>query len=173
MDLDSFIRKHTYDIPEPFSGDATRLMELLENQMNGIRTILSHLQANGSTHDTSGTDLLMPQDLTVSQLTFCVQLSANCCRLRICSTGRADYELIEPVYIPEEDRNTCAQLYDICTEELKRRNRMYMPDPIERSAPDRNRLLLLMRQYINRQSDKAAEEQLKGKQFNRLFGSRG
>lgn len=173
MDLDSYIQDNTYDIPESFGGDATRLRELLRNQLTMIRTILSHLQANGSSHDTSCPDKLMPQDLTVSQLTFCVQLSANCCRLHICSTGRAGYELIEPVYIPEEDRNTCTQLYDICTEELKQRNRMYMPDPIERSAPDRNRLLLLMRQYISGQSDKAAAEQLKGKQFNRLFGSRG
>lgn len=164
MNLSELIKLHTSRIaliPDPFSGDAEQLKAVLAENAEAAREIWSAFQS------------AEPNDISSDNLTYCVNLAANCCRIFICATQSTGYETIRPIYITIEKRDVCASLYDCCTALLKERNRMYIPPVIERYAPDRSRLKILIGRYVDARSAHAVKAQADSKQFNHLFGSRG
>jgi len=82
-------------------------------------------------------------------------------------------ESVFPVPASEDERSFCVSVHDRCASRLKELDRFYMPEPIERTAPDRQKLLWLIRQALSEGNSAKIKAQQDGKQFSRLFGSRG
>lgn len=108
-----------------------------------------------------------------AMLKLAASACTDCCRTRIAVCRRAGAESAYPAPASGEEREFCVSVYDKCTALLKEMDRMYLPDPIERDAPDRQKLSWLMKQALADSNTARIKAQQDGKQFNRLFGSRG
>lgn len=108
-----------------------------------------------------------------AMLKLAASVCSDCCRTRVAVLRKTGAESVFPVPASDEERAFCVSVYDRCTALLKERERMYLPDPIERVAPDRQKLSWFMKQSLSDSNIARMKAQQDGKQFNRLFGSRG
>lgn len=114
-----------------------------------------------------------PEGSGAAMLKLAVSACADCCLTRIAISRNTGSESAYPVPASEEERSFCVSVYDRCTALLRETERMYLPEPIERSAPDRQKLSWLMNRSLSDSNTARIKAQQDGKQFNRLFGSRG
>lgn len=116
---------------------------------------------------------LDPEESDPAVLKIAAGICSDCCLTRVAISRTAGAESVFPVPASEDERSFCVSVHDRCASRLKELDRFYMPEPIERTAPDRQKLLWLIRQALSEGNSAKIKAQQDGKQFSRLFGSRG
>ena len=113
------------------------------------------------------------EGLTSDELKAGIYIISECCRSRVCTKHGNGCVITFVSVLSGRDRSLCAEVYDRWLKAVRRTDRMYMPDALERCAPDREKLTFLLKSFLNTKSDSSVKAQKESQSFNRLFGGRG
>lgn len=102
-----------------------------------------------------------------------LRAACSCARTRVYEQRSSGWILIRPLIQPPEIRAAAVKQYDALLERIKKEKKDFIPDRIERTAPDADLLLTVQQNYDLAKKRAAGTEQLDGTRFNKLFGSRG
>lgn len=102
-----------------------------------------------------------------------LRAACSCARTRVYEQRSSGWILIRPLIQPPEIRAAAVQQYDALLEHIQKEDKGFIPDRIERTAPDDDLLLTVQRNYDLTKKRAAGAKQLDGTRFNKLFGSRG
>lgn len=102
-----------------------------------------------------------------------ITLACQAVQTEVVEETKDGYTLTRLSLVPMTTRERCAADYDRLTAYIREKNKMYIADIIERTAPDANRRLAIFRLYDMKKQQSAEQLQAKNRSINKLFGSRG
>lgn len=102
-----------------------------------------------------------------------VSIACQICETRIAEEKGNGFHITRPDAAPDDQRAEAVRSYDLFLAHIKERNRLYIPDIIERTAPDDAKKIALQRRHDLQNRSMAERTQADNKALNRLFGSRG
>lgn len=102
-----------------------------------------------------------------------IRIACQIARTQVVETTSDSYTKTELSVASEDTRSFCIASYDQLLSNIRQYNRMYIPDILERTAPDNEKRIALFRLYDAQKQQAAQQVQANNKNINRLFGSRG
>lgn len=102
-----------------------------------------------------------------------ISIACQITRTRITETTSDGYRITEPSLVSEDIRDFCIRSYDRLLSYIRQYDRMYIADIPERTAPDSDKRISLLRLYDAKKHTENDKAQADNAKINRLFGSRG
>lgn len=102
-----------------------------------------------------------------------ITISCQITKTRVTETASDGYKRTEPSPVAEDIRTYCMQCYDLLLANIRQYDRMYLADIPERTAPDSEKRIALLRLYDAQKLQKSKAIQSNNRNINKLFGSRG
>lgn len=102
-----------------------------------------------------------------------VTIACQIVKTQVVETTSDGYRKTELSLVTDEIRDFCVRSYDQLLANIRQYNPMYIPDILERTAPDRDKRIAIFRLYDIQNQRAAQKKQENNKNINKLFGSRG
>lgn len=102
-----------------------------------------------------------------------ITIACQIVKTRVAETTSDGYIKTELSLIPEDMRSFCIHSYDQLLSFIRKYDRMYIPDLLERDLPDIQKRIAIFQQYDMQKQRAVQDARKKNTEINRLFGSRG
>ena len=102
-----------------------------------------------------------------------MEIAAEIAKTRICEIREDGCLITCPDICPENLRDICVTVSDQIAEIASGSSKMYIPPRLERTPPDSEKCMAVLRLYDLEKAQHNTDRQSSNRDINRLFGSRG
>lgn len=102
-----------------------------------------------------------------------LEIAAETAKTRVCEIMQDGCLITQPDICPGDLRDECAAISDKLSETASGGSKMYIAPRLERTMPDSQKCMAVLRLYDMEKAQHSAGRQSANRDINRLFGSRG